>query len=1186
MGSFGVKLPDQATKILHSKKTRWLLGGFVVFLLLIAFALPPLVRSIAIDKLQQALGRPIAIEAIHINPLSLSLSVEGFAIKDAQGSAELFAFRQLYVNLESLSLFKGGPVLREVSLTQPRINLARLDAEHYNFSDILQRLAAQKKPEEPNKDPKPALFSFNNIQIIDGAISFNDQPKGTQHRIDKLNIVIPFISNLPYYLDEYVQPRFAAVVNGTALELKGKTKPFASSRSTDFDIALEKLDIPFYLAYLPAKFHFRIPSGQLDAKASLSFVQYTDQNRAPEIRLSAQAKATNIAVTDAQNQPLLKLAKAQVALREGDVVGKRFTLGEINLEAPQVYLVRDRQGKLNVANLVDKDEEESTTLVEIDQISLNHGQLSYSDQFTKAPFNTRLADISAKVSHFSNAPTKQTAITLSLATESGETLHHDGLLTLKPNLRATGKLALEKVRINKYAPYYQQGLLFTVQDGKLDVAADYNFLMKDQGFDAAINNIGADLTALILQQQGQRKPFLSLPALALSSAQVDLNRHTVDIGQLTTRDGKLQINREKDGTLNLAKLTTPGKETAPSKGAPVQPAATPWTVNLNKLALNQYTVQWQDKQPETPVSLTASAINLSAQHFSTKPQNRTAANLTLTLNKRGKLAAKGGLSLAPFTSKLDLTLKGIDLMPFQPYFTDKIKIVVSRGALSTQGNLDISSGDDLKLSYLGNANLSNLSTMDKATLTPFLNWNSLFMNGIRFDLEPFRLAIKEIALTDFYSRLQIHPDGSINLQDIVVKNDSPATPEASTKKPQKTTPPPPITIDRVTLQAGEVDFSDQFIKPNYFASLNELAGRITGLSSDPEVRADVDLRGKFEHYAPLAITGKINPLSKDLFADLNTEIKDFDLSPLTPYSGKFAGYTIQKGKLSLNLKYLIEQRKLAAQNNVFLDQFAFGEEVESPDAVKLPYNLAVALLKNRNGEIDIKLPVEGTLDDPEFRFGRVVWQVVKNLIVKIVTSPFALLGSLVGGGEELSFVDFDAGSNLLSEANRGKLHNLEKALYDRPALNIEITGHVDPELDKEGMRQHDFMLKLKRQKYNELLGKGTAPATAEEVDISKEEYPRYLKLAYDKESFPKPRTGLGLAKELPVPEMEKLMLTYTSVSEEDLRKLAITRGMAVMDELLKSGQIEPGRIFLVEPNSLAPEAKANQRNSRVDFTIK
>lgn len=1181
-----MKLPNQATKVITSKKTRWIISGFVVFLLLIAFALPPLVRSITIDKLQQTLGRPVTIEAIHINPLTLSLSVEGFAIKETQGNIDLLAFKQLYLNLESLSLFKGGPVLREIRLTQPRINLARIDTEHYNFSDILQRLAAQKTPEQPKKESKPALFSLNNIQIIDGAISFGDQPKGTQHKIEKLNIVIPFVSNLPYYLEEDVQPRFAALVNGTPLELKGKTRPFASSRSTNFDIELEKLDIPFYLAYLPTKFHFTIPSGQLDAKASLSFVQYEDQNRPPQINLSAQAKANNIAVNDTHNQPLLKLANAQVNLREGDVVGKRFLLGNITLESPQVFLLRDKQGKLNVANLVDKDEEESTTVVEIDQINLNHGQLTYADQFTKQSFKTQLDNISAKVSHFSNAPTKQTAISLSLDTESGETLRHDGQLTLKPNIIAAGQLALEKVRINKYAAYYQQGLLFTFQDGKLNATADYAFQMKDQGFDAVIKNLGASLDSLSLQQQGQRKPFLTLPALDITNTQIDLNRHTVDIGQLTTRDGKIQINREKDGTLNLTKLTTAGKEKAQAKSEPAKPADVPWTVNLTKLALNQYSVSWLDKLPEKPVLLTATAINLTAQHFSTSPKNRTDATLALTLNKRGKLTAKGGLSLAPFTSKLDVTLKGIDLMPFQPYFTDKIKIVVSRGALSTQGQLGITAGEELKLAYNGNANLSDLSTMDKATLTPFLNWNSLFMNGIRFDLEPFRLAIKEIALTDFYSRLQIHPDGSINLQDIVVKKDVAATTAATSPATEKTTPPPPVTIDRVTLQGGEVDFSDQFIKPNYFASLNELAGRITGLSSDPEVRADVDLRGKFEHYAPLAITGKINPLSKDLFADLKTEIKDFDLSPLTPYSGKFAGYTIQKGKLSLNLKYLIEQRKLEAQNNVFLDQFAFGETVESPDAVNLPFNLAVVLLKNRKGEIDIKLPVEGTLDDPEFRFGRVAWQVVKNLIVKIVTSPFALLGSLVGGGEELSFVDFDPGSNLLSEANRSKLHNLEKALYDRPALNIEITGHIDPERDKDGLRQHDFMLKLKRQKYNELLNKGTAPATADEVEISQEEYPRHLKLAYDKESFPKPRTGFGLAKDLPVVEMEKLMLAYTPVTEEDLRKLAITRGMAVMDELLKSGQIEPGRIFLIEPKTLAPEAKENLRNSRVDFAIK
>ena len=358
------------------------------------------------------------------------------------------------------------------------------------------------------------------------------------------------------------------------------------------------------------------------------------------------------------------------------------------------------------------------------------------------------------------------------------------------------------------------------------------------------------------------------------------------------------------------------------------------------------------------------------------------------------------------------------------------------------------------------------------------------------------------------------------------------------------------------------------------------------LSSRENTKADVLLRGKLEGYAPLEITGKINPLQKDLYIDLQAVFKGMDLSPVTPYSGKYLGYEIAKGKLSFDLKYHIDRRKLDSQNVIFIDQLNLGEKVDSPDATKLPVSLAVSLLKDRNGQIKLDIPVAGTLDDPQFSVWRIVIKVLLNLLAKAATAPFALLGSLFGGGEELSYIEFDYGKAVLGEENLKKVGVLDKALADRPALKIDLAGYVDAERDREALRDMIFQRKIKAQKLSELARSGKGEIKPDDIVISNAEYETYLTKAYKAEKFPKPRNFIGIPKKLPVAEMEKLIQTHIEIKDDDLRLLANQRATAARDAILAAGDVAADRIFIVETKYLAPPVKEKLKNSRVDFTLK
>jgi len=1112
-----VDLRALARKPFLKRYVLWPAVALAAFAVIGFLILPPIVKSVLVKQLSGKFHRPVAIRTIRIDPFSLSVRVEGFSMKDRGGSGPFLSFEELYLNLQAASLVRGGPVLREILLRSPSVTVIRNEDTTYNFSDILDEFASK-----PSEKGKPLRYSLNNIRLVGGSVDFDDRPKHTRHAVRDLSIAIPFLSNLPYAADVYVRPAFEANVNGTLVALQGRTKPYSASRETALDLNVRNFDIPHYLEYVPVRLKFRVPSGSLDAKTVLTFSQ--PAGKSPAVALAGNVTLKNLSITDGKDVPVLRLPSLSVGIGSLEPLARRAKLDNVVVSSPEVSLVREKSGILNVVSLLPDSEgpagadkaPDPPFALEVAAFRLAGGKVSFSDRSAPKPF--------------------QVAATLDLSTR------------------------------------YKSG-------------------PGEEGDEAALSGLEANVTSVRLRRQGEKEDLLQVPEVGVKGVDIDLAKRTVTVGEAATRKGTLQVIREKDGTLDLAMLLPPpGK--SPAKKSP----SMEWLIRVKKAALEQYTVKAVDRTPPDPVTLRVSPLDITFEDLSTEKNSRGKVSLKAVVNKTGRVVVGGAVGVNPVSGDLNLNLRTIDLVPFQPYVADRINISLTAGNVSARGKLTLAArGNTTRTTYTGEVSVAKLATVDKATSEDFLNWDSLHLEGIKVATAPLSVAIRQVALTDFYSRIVVTPDGTLNVQGIVKKGgQSPAgeTAVSSTdnnlavKPPEPAAPPTPVSIETMSFQGGRINFTDHFIKPNYSANLLEVGGRVSGLSSEETRMAEVDLRGKLENYAPLEITGKINPLRNDLFVDLKIDFKDMDLSPLTPYSGRYAGYTIEKGKLSLSLKYLIVNRKLDASNNVFLDQFTFGDSVESPDATKLPVRLAVALLKNRKGEISLDLPLSGSLDDPKFSIWGVVIKIIVNLLVKAATSPFALLGAIFGGGEELSYLEFNYGKDAPDGPAEAKLINLVKALHERPALKLEIAGHVDVEKDREALRQILFDRKVKSQKLKDLVKKGAAAPSLDNVVVDPKEYPEYLKKAYREEKFPKPRNIIGMVKDIPVPEMEKLMYTHLQVTDDDLRLLAQRRARAVKDYLVASKQVEPERVFLVEPKALAPEKKEKQKDSRVVFVLK
>ncbi|MBI2532876.1 MAG: DUF748 domain-containing protein, partial [Deltaproteobacteria bacterium] len=1145
------ELRKRASEIARHPRTRkiaiWIVAIIVAIGILGALVAPLLLRGKLASVLSEKLHREVSIEQIRINPYTMTATLRGFLMKERQSTATAVSFDEIYVNLELESLFRLGPVLKAIRLAKPYVNLVRNENFKYNFQDLIDEFTSGPSGPTPR-------FALKNIEIIDGKIDFDDRPEQTKHTISNIKIGVPFISSIPSQVDIKVQPVFSALINGSPLVIGGETKPFTETLESQFRFNLDNLNIPKYLTYSPVELNFKVPSGQIDGKLTLAFK--TAKGQASVLALSGDVIVQDFVMQEISGVPLLKLPSLEVAIAGFEVFAGNANFKAVKSQGLELHARRRKDGSINLANLVITPPQKTPAETQkagnpfsynVSEILLESSMLNFSDDTPEKPYRTQLDELRLEIKGLTNEPEKKAAVEISFVTDSKEKFTHSGSLQLTP-LLVEGKIDVEGLRPGNLRPYYQNTVAAEIKEGFLDLSTSYSLEQKNDKTQFKLSDLSALIRNLRLEEAGQREPLWRLPSLAIKETLIDLDAKTIAIGKIEGRDGSGFIQRGKDGALNVSRITKTSTPGAAAK-EPAKKEVPGWKVEAKQIALDRFKLVFDDQGTPTPAKLNLTEISLRGGQFSTAKNQRGKATISARINNKGVLRLVGTAGANPAVANLAVDARDIELLPFQPYLENQVNFLLTGGQIGTQGALtfDASGDGPAKVNYEGGVEVADFGTVEKSSSQDLLKWKSLALDGLQFSLDPMRLRINEINLADFYSRLIIAADGKINLQNLTAqKSDEKVEPaKARADKPAEPAAPPgaekQISIGKINLNGGNINFSDFFVKPNYAANLTGVQGTISELK--PEAPGDLALLAKLDNAAPVDIHGKINPLSKDLFMDIVADAKEIEMGPFSPYSGRYVGYGIEKGKLSFNVKYKVENRKLDAENKIILNQLTFGERVESPDATKLPVLLAVALLKDRNGVIDINLPIGGSLDDPKFSVGGIVWQLILNILVKAVTSPFALLGAVFSGGsaEELSYVEFDHGRASLNQTAQSKIAAVAKAMSDRPNVNLELSGRVDPATDLEGLKRVGIERKVKTHKLKELVRRGETVRSVEEVRIEASEYPQYLKAAYGQETFPKPRNLIGLARDLPVPEMEKLMMQYAKVSDDDMRLLANQR---------------------------------------------
>ncbi|NNB32092.1 DUF748 domain-containing protein [Pseudomonas fragi] len=858
---------------------------------------------------------------------------------------------------------------------------------------------------------------------------------------------------------------------------------------------------------------------------------------------------------------------------------KALHLAAVELDKPKTELLFNKDGTLNLTQLfklpasepVPADPESKPFPLRIDNIKLAGGYLHFTDMRPSEPIEFLYDSMDLELKNLSTLPDDNADMTLVAAGPAGGRIDWTGTLSLVP-ITSTGKLKVTDGKMKVWWPYVRDALPLALEDGVLNFSTDYTLNLSKET-EMVLSNATASIAPLKINAPDGR-PLVRLERLEVSDTSVDLAKQEVVVGKINSQNLETWAAREKDGQLDWQKLFASQPEKTPAKTAevvtveapkpaPVAPSK-PWAVLLKDVDLRDYRVHLADKEPKTPVALDVGPLNVKLKNFDSLNRSPFTLNLDTGVGKQGKLTASGDVNLSPVSARLKVTTKDIDLRIAQAYIDPFIRLELRSGMLGSDLAVDLKSTEPLAFSVAGRAQVDQLHTLDTLKNRDFLKWQKLVLEDVKYQ-HGDSLSLARVNLEKPYVRFMINDDRTTNIDDLLIPQPAGTTAAKSTASKEK---PLGIHIGAIAINDGSANFADFSLTPNFQTAVQQLNGLIGTIDSRNPKPAPVNIAGKVDRYAPVTIKGSVNPFDPMASLDIATSFKRVELTTLTPYSGKFAGYRIRKGRLNLDLHYLITNGQLKAENKLVVEQLQLGEKVDSPDAVDLPIKLAIALLKDTDGKISIELPISGDLNNPQFSVMPIIWQTVRNLVLRAAQAPFKFIGGLINGGgaEDLGTVSFAPGSSELSPEAQKALTTLAQALKERPALRLEIEGTAAQSSDGPLIAKDRLEREFQYTYYKILQRRGEkVPAKAGLLTVPESEKGPLLEGIYrTRLKQQPPAEWKDLSRDERAAKMTAALIDFWSKSEVLLRQLGQDRASSIKDYLVDKGGLADDRVYFID----------------------
>ncbi len=861
-------------------------------------------------------------------------------------------------------------------------------------------------------------------------------------------------------------------------------------------------------------------------------------------------------------------------------------LDGIELDKARTEVLFAKDGSLNLTQLFKlppsepKPEEPPSDPfpVRIGSIKLSEGYLHFEDQRPSEPIEFLYDSMNLELKNLSTLPEDSSDMTLVAIGPHGGRIDWSGTFSLIP-LASEGTLKVTDGKMKAFWPYVRDAVPLVLEEGVISLDTHYTLNLSKET-ELLLDNTAVSIAPFAIKAPDGR-PLARLARLDVSETSVDLAKQLVTVGKIRSEKLETWAALESDGQLDWQKLfaSQPAKASPKEKTAPAaaEPEATkeataaapskPWQVLLKDVQLRNYQVHLADRSQKEPVALELGPLNLDLQNFDSLNQSPFTLKLDTGVGKQGKLQAAGEVNLAPVTARVKVNTQDIDLRVAQAYISPFIRLELRSGMLGSDLDVNLKSVEPLAFTIDGKAQVNQLHTLDTIKDRDFVKWQQLNLDAVSYR-HGDALSIGKVSLKQPYARFMINEDRTTNIDDLLIPQPATAQAQATNKPAANSAKPLGIRIGAIDINDGSANFADFSLTPNFATAIQQLNGQIGTIDNRQPKPAKVDIKGKVDRYAPVTIKGALNPFDPMASLDIATSFKRVELTTLTPYSGKFAGFRIRKGRLNIDLHYIITQGRLKAENKVVVEQLQLGEKVDSPDAVDLPIRLAVALLKDTEGKISIELPVTGDLNDPQFSVMPIVWQTLRNLVLRAAQAPFKFIGGLISGGDaqDLGSVAFAAGSSDLAPDAQSALDKLAAALKERPALRLEIEGTSAQSSDGPLIAQQRLEREYQSTYYRILQRRGDkVPAQASDLKVPDGDKPAMLEGIYRTRLKQQPPAEWEqLDREQRTTQLRDAVLKSWAESALLLRQLGQARASSIKDYLVDKAKLEDDRVYFID----------------------
>ncbi|MCB5189759.1 DUF748 domain-containing protein [Methylobacillus arboreus] len=1129
---------NRAKKIISSLPFLMGLGFWVSYLLFGYFAVNPIAQKVLPWVAENKLASRLDVERVSYDPLRIAVTVDKLRLTTPEGS-ELAGFERLHADLELSGLFRFAWRLKDILLSAPHVTFEITPEGSSNWAALIAKLNENPK-EEPSEGMVRLLI--DHILIEHGDFEYVDRNRAEAFRavLEPLDLELDGFSTLPEDLGDYAIMAKLPEQGGT-LKWKGELglNPIVSNGKVE----LEGVNLPKLLKALPPDaLPVRLDEGVLQTRLDYHFAMVEDKPQATVSNLSLNLSALAGTLLQSQDQAgklglqqlqldLPKLEYSAALETQVQFAGLTLGLSDLRLEQAGKSLLALPQLALEDASL-----DLQQRKLDIAGLKLAEGNL-HAERARNGLVNWQQLHVAAAETE--NAPVEESQ-------EPEQALPFE--ITL-------GQFNLAGFKADYEDHAFKHALKVAVDDINL------NLKFASRQGEISLDDVHSEVGPFRLQSALYKDPAAVLNKLFLQNGKLELaqSRAVLDAIVLSGLDAKVLKDAK---SLNWQAMLEPVSAATSKKAeASKQQQASPWVLDLKRFALENAAIHIEDRSTPQPVALDIQQAALEVKDISLDTKRALPVSLAFKVKQGGAFSGSGKLAPEPLQGDLKLKLANFSLKPFAPYINQAALLKLNDGAANTAGNLNIKSGKQLSVLYKGGFSINKLDIVEEEGGQPFLGWKSLATDNLQFGLAPDKLHIGELRIVEPNGKFIIYEDRTLNVKRILrdqgdsAAENTPATQEAKEGEGF------PVAVERIRIDKASLEFADLSLTPQFGTNIHTLSGVVNGLSTSPSSTAQVELDGKVDDYGSARIRGSVQPFQATEFTDLKLAFRNLEMNRLTPYSGKFAGRRIDSGKLSVDLEYKIKERQLAGENKFIVNKLKLGEQVDSEDAVNLPLDLAIALLEDSSGVIDLDLPVSGSLDDPEFSYGKIVWKAIVNVLGKIVTSPFRALGNLLGiSSDKLEALEFDPGSAELAPPEQEKLKAISEALAKRPALVLQIAPVSDEKVDGRAL-QEQFVRNQVAAKMGIQLQPGEKPGP---VDTHNKKVRSALDKLGKEQLKPESLESINAEKD-EVARYGKLLDALNQDARLEpawLQALANARAEVVQGYLLETLALEPGKLHV------------------------